>query len=211
MHTAANYNERTGEGVSAPSPALTTTQPQEGFAMADSTQSPNPSARKPLTAERLREVLHYDPETGIFTWKVSLAPRGPVGAVAGCSRSGRRQYVVIRIDGELFLAQRLAWLYMTDIWPTDKVDHKDNDASNNRWSNLREATNAQNCFNQGKRSVNSSGFKGVTLFKRDRVWTAQITVSGKNHYLGRFQTPEEAHAAYCEAAERLHGEFARVA
>jgi hypothetical protein len=89
------------------------------------------------------------------------------------------------------------------------VDHRDGDGLNNRRSNLRVATRAQNNRNQRLVVRNSSGFKGVSWDKHERKWQAQIRMNNKTHNLGRYRTPEDAHAAYCEASTRLHGEFAR--
>jgi hypothetical protein len=157
-----------------------------------------------LTAERLREVLHYNSETGNFTWRI---PRRRVhaGDVAG-SRSGKG-YFVIRVDYRLYRAHRLAYLYMTGVWPTAEIDHKDTDRSNNRWHNLREATSAQNSQNSGRQKRNISGFKGVSRY--GRRWCAMITANGERYRSGSFRTPEEAAYAYAAAAKHLHGEFAR--
>jgi hypothetical protein len=105
-------------------------------------------------------------------------------------------------------AHRLAWLYMTGAWPTGgEVDHIDTDRGNNVWTNLRDSTRRQNGSNVDIRSNNTSGFKGVSRCRAK--WTAHITVNYQAMHLGVFDTKEEAHAAYVEAAKRLHGEFAR--
>lgn len=92
-----------------------------------------------------------------------------------------------------------------------RVDHIDGDGLNNRRENLRPATSSQNNRNAKRRSDNTSGFKGVTWRRRERKWAAQIRVDGKNMYLGHFDSPEAAHAAYCKASAELHGEFGRTA
>ncbi len=161
-----------------------------------------------LTIERAREVLAYDPETGVLTWKVSLAPRGPVGAVAGYSDPRHRGRIHLRVDGKLYLAHRIIWLLVYGQWPVVVLDHIDGDPSNNRLSNIRAATAQQNSFNQRK-TRGTSRCKGVS-WDRDRgLWFSKISRGGKQYPLGRFQSEEEAHAAYCEAAKRLFGEFAR--
>jgi hypothetical protein len=91
-----------------------------------------------------------------------------------------------------------------------QVDHINGDGLDNRRSNLRLATNAQNLQNQKRRSTNTSGYKGVSLY-RDGRWSARIRANGRRVFLGYFATPELAHAAYCAAAEKYHGEFARTA
>jgi citrate synthase len=90
-----------------------------------------------LTAEELRRVLHYDPDTGIFTWKVTLSNRNPAGKKAGCI--DHYGYIMMSIHGKRYKAHRLAWLYMTGAWPTNQIDHKFNNRSDNRFSELREA------------------------------------------------------------------------
>lgn len=160
-----------------------------------------------VTVDRLRQVLNYNPETGVFIWKIPTGKRTKVGSVAGSIR--KDGYRPIKVDGHRYLAHRLAWLYQTGEWPTDVIDHINGDPSDNRIANLREASRFQNQQNQGVRKNNTSGFKGVSL-SRGR-WCAEIRVHGKKKSLGSFDTPEEAHAAYCTAAEQFHGKFARVA
>ena len=92
--------------------------------------------------------------------------------------------------------------------PDVKVDHRDRNGLNNTRTNIRACSHGQNMRNSGTRSDNTSGFKGVYFDKRRGKWAAQIVVNGKNRYLGSFITPEEAHQAYCRAADELHGEFA---
>ncbi|MGW1422698.1 HNH endonuclease [Bradyrhizobium manausense] len=160
------------------------------------------------TAELVRSLLDYDPLTGVFLWRISPSRNTPEGSIAGADSEG---YRLIRIDGGRYKAHQLAWLYMTGEWPSRQVDHRDTDRSNNRWSNLRLATTSQNKANMGRRADNKSGFKGVRWYSPTKKWNAQIRCQGKNTNLGYFPTPEEAHAAYCRAAERLFGEFARFA
>lgn len=164
-------------------------------------------ARNELTAERLREVLDYDFETGIFRWR-GCNPRGrPAGRVAGCVNN--QGYIVIGVDYVMYQASRLAWLYVTGEWPKEMVDHKDLDPLHNWFSNLREASNSQNQMNKRRTRENQSGYKGV-WFHAGR-YTAAITTDGKPKHLGRFKTPEAAHAAYAAASLSEHGEFGRVA
>lgn len=146
-----------------------------------------------LTQARLKEVLHYDPETGVFT-------RLTTGLVAG-SRTGR--YCYISVDGYLYLAHRLVWLYLFNRWPTADVDHIDGDGRNNRRGNLREATHAQNQQNQ-RRGQGKAGLLGVTYDASTQRYMARLTVGGKTHHLGRHGTPEEAHAAYVKAKREHH-------
>ena len=156
-----------------------------------------------LTQERLRELLDYDPETGIFRWRASTGRKA--GSEAGClSHFG---YRVIRINDQLYYAHRLIWLYVHGVWPSDQLDHINGVRLDNRLWNLREATNSEN---QGNRKVTRNGLKGAFFRKRNRNWQSKIVKNGKCHSLGCFDTELEAHLAYVAAALRLHGEFARA-
>lgn len=165
-----------------------------------------------LTQERLKELLHYDPETGVFTWRVSRGTRA-AGSEAGCVTSNheqkkhaRRPYVRkdIRVERKLYLAHRLAWLYMTGAWPPEQIDHIDGDALNNRFDNLRAVTHAQNHLNRPRNRNNTSGVIGVFFDKNGycKPWRAQIDHNGKRWNKG-FKTKEEAIAWRREAAARL--------
>ena len=158
-----------------------------------------------LSHEYLKELLSYDPETGIFTWKVRKAHRIHIGDVAG-SLSNRGYYKII-IDGMVFSNHRLAFFYMTGRWPSDQIDHANGDPKDNRWCNLREATKFQNHMNTIKPSANKSGYKGVKRLENGR-FSSCITLYRKRVYLGTFDTIKEAHAAYCGAAKAVFGEFA---
>jgi hypothetical protein len=155
-----------------------------------------------LTAERLREVLSYDQETGIFTRLVSATNRVNVGDVAGyVHQSG---YRLIRVDSGRYLAHRLAWLYVYGAFPADGMDHINGDRADNRICNLREATDAENNQNKISERSGTSKYLGVSWSKRDNKWRATIHVNRKQHYLGQFATEEEACAAYCAAKSELH-------
>ncbi len=177
-----------------------------------------------LTSEFLHKILAYEPSTGVFTWLIRTSELfGGVrpshtcaiwnskyaGKVAGCPNA--YGYIEICINNERYLAHRLAWLYMTGEQPPPFIDHENTLEGDNRWTNLREATFAENKRNCGQRANNTSGFKGVSFDKIKRKWLAAIMMDRKSHFLGRFPTPELAHAAYCEASKRLHGEFGRTA
>lgn len=159
-----------------------------------------------LTHADLRKALAYDPETGLFTWRVS---RGSVKPGVHAARSACR-YTAVRMDGKRYYAHRLAFLWMTGCWPEGDVDHIDGDGTNNRWSNLREATQSQNNGNQRLRSDSVTGFKGVGYVRKDRAYRARLRVGGKQLALGYFKTPEAAYAAYCVAAKAHFGEFAKM-
>jgi hypothetical protein len=155
-----------------------------------------------LTAARLRELVDYDPETGAMTWRATGKPAG--------SRHSRG-YWQISIDGRKYLRHHLAFLYVLGRWATVEIDHINGDKTDDRIDNLREATRTQNSWNKGLTARNKSGLKGASWDSHNRRWRGQINVGGKMAYLGSFQTPEEAHAAYVEAARKLHGEFLRLA
>lgn len=160
---------------------------------------------KELTAERLREVLEYFPETGKFVWRVQLGSRGVVGSVAG---KWHQYYFYIGIDNHRYAAHQLAWLYMTGRWPHPLVDHEDHDGHNNTWTNLREATHTQNQFNRRKQQGCTSQYKGVTLHRKSGRWIAKIKINGRTKALGYFDAETDAGAAYREAALTTRGEFA---
>jgi len=160
-----------------------------------------------LTAEFLREILDYNPSTGEFRWKRNLSNRRSQGQVAGCicSRSG---YNLIGIRGRIYKANRLAWLYMHGAWPEQFIDHINGVTSDDRLSNLRQATHQQNLCNRKKQANNTSGYKGV--HRHQGRWRARIAVKGRHISLGVYSNPEDAHRAYAQAAERYHGDFARA-
>lgn len=158
-----------------------------------------------LTQDRLKDLLHYDPDTGVFTWRVATNRRVRVGAVAGCRNE--KGYIRIRIDGRNYRAHRLAFLYVNGTFPPADVDHIDRRPSNNRWDNLRPATRSDNNKNIRINSNNTSGWKGVIWNKRDRKWVAQAKLNGRFRSLGYYTTPEEASDAYEAFARKHHGEF----
>lgn len=163
------------------------------------------SAREPLTAARLRQVLRYDPETGIFTWLVSRG-RAKAGAVAGNIVRDRDDfYWMVTVDGCTYGAHRLAWLYMTGEWPRDLVDHRNKNGLANNWTNLREATPSQNQMNRKKRSDAKCLPKGVHL--SGGKYIAQVFKEGIRYPAGSFTTAEEAGDAYIILASKIHGEF----
>lgn len=169
--------------------------------------------RNDLTADYVRSILDYNPETGVFVWKhrddvpnhvnVRLA-----GKTAGVMYEGG--YIKIKIHDKHYAAHRLAWLYKTGEWPKDEVDHRDTKRNNNGFMNLREATLAKNQMNTGTPKNNKSGYKGVSWWKKQKRWVAQIGYNKKRIFLGYFKTAEGAYAAYCNASKKYHGEFGRI-
>lgn len=146
-----------------------------------------------ITQERLKELLHYDPETGVFTRLVQTSNCVRVGDVAGSAHN--RGYLTIWMGGGPNLAHRLAWLYVHGEMPEGKLDHHDRDRSNNRIANLRPATNSQNGLNRGILANNTSGHKGVSWDKYAQKWHARISVDGNTYSLGLFTDLEDAVAA----------------
>lgn len=160
-----------------------------------------------LTHERLQEILNYDPEIGVFRWRISPRYRITPGDRAGSI--GGKGYRHIQIGGRKYRCNRLAWLYMTGEWPDDLVDHKNGDKADDRWDNLRPANLAQNNWNAGAKRNSKSGVKGVYWHRRLSKYTADIRINGRTKHLGVFETIEEASAARNAVAMKTHGEFFR--
>ena len=149
---------------------------------------------------KARQVLRYEPETGDFYWLKS-------GKKAGCEAPNG--YVLIGIDGQLLLAHRVAWAFMTGEWSkAPHLDHINRKRNDNRFANLREASVSQNMANSGARSTSKSGIKGVSWCAATRKWRATIVFGGRQKSLGRHRELESAIAAYQAEARRLHGDFA---
>lgn len=159
-----------------------------------------------LTQRRLKERLRYNQLTGKFVWLTHRQNPALVGTVAGTTDP--YTYVTIYVDGISYKAHRLAFLYVKGCWPIGRADHENFVKSDNRWSNLRDATASQNCVHVNRRKDNSSGFKGVDFFKSTGRWRARIAVGGKSRALGYYPTPKAAADAYDAAARELHGVFA---
>lgn len=153
----------------------------------------------------LREWVDYNPDTGVFTWRKHPNHKIPAGAVIGTV--DKLGYVRARVFGTGFAAHHLAWFYVYGEWP-ELLDHINRKRDDNRISNLRRATQAQNIANRGG---NGPGLKGTTQNKNTGRWKAQIGVNRKNVVLGTFDTQEEAHEAYRVAAQYFFGEFAQTA
>ena len=161
-----------------------------------------------ITHTQLKEVLEYDPDTGLLKWLVTRG-RVKAGYVAGrCRPDG---YVTIKVDGRDYLAHRLAWLWTTGLWPLDEIDHKDGNPNNNRWSNLRQATSRQNHYNSRRMTRNVSGVKGVLWVAAEQRWVARVRAPDGRSHTKRCLSKEDAAAFYKARAEELHGEFVRTA
>lgn len=148
-----------------------------------------------LTHGELIQLLSYDPSTGKFVWNV--APRRGIaaGTSAGTPRPDGYQKIAIRERG--YMAHRLAWFYVHGQWPAHQIDHINGVRNDNRISNLREVTHAENLHNMPRA-------RGYTWHKKDRKWQAQIQINGKYVYLGYFATEQEARDAYLKAKTIFH-------
>lgn len=172
------------------------------------------------TRQFIEECLNYDPETGEFRWKDSR-PSNHFKTQRGYSiyhvqHAGKKAgstdthgYVQIEIKGMAMLAHRIAWLISHREWPVDMIDHINGNRSDNRLINLREATKPQNMQNAKVRRDSKTGVKGVSWRESTQSWHASIKCNGKNHFLGVFQSLEEASMAVGSARSKLHGAFAR--
>lgn len=157
---------------------------------------------KVLSVDVLKENLHYEPTTGIFTW-IKRHSGTKIGSIAGgLDKNG---YIRISINASRYQAHRLAWLYMTGTMPTDLIDHKNGVKSDNWFDNLRESSHQQNMHNQINPTKGSRvGLLGVSFDKSSNKFMSQIVVNGKNKHLGRFVAAEEAHEAYLKAKKEFH-------
>jgi hypothetical protein len=162
-----------------------------------------------LTIERLKELLTYNPETGVFVWNKNGKGRYMrAGAVAGSKHCAG--YVQIHHGGNSYLAHRLAWFWVHGEWPSE-IDHANGDRTDNRLENLRLCSRVENTWNMKTPKTNKSGFKGVSFFKPRKKWRATIKIDGKAKTLGYFNDPALAHQAYVDAITKHRGEFARAA
>lgn len=159
-----------------------------------------------LSAQRARELLDYNSETGIFTWRVNVGRWGRIKAGSTTGSPDLNGHLRIQVDGRLYYAHRLAWLMQTGAWPEGDVDHIDGTPANNRWSNLRDVPHRINTENRRRAHRNKpSGLPmGVSIDNRDGAFRADITVKGKARSLGRFADPQQAHQAYLKAKRELH-------
>lgn len=162
------------------------------------------------TADQARERIQRTPGAVAATTTLSLrAVALTMVAAPACGQALSKE--LIRINRRLYMAHRLAWLYVTGTWPINHVDHINGNRSDNRFANLRAATSRENARNSRMRANNACGYKGVHYKKQLNKFVAQIHVDGRVYHLGVFGTAEEAHAAYCKAAREHFGEFARAA
>lgn len=154
-----------------------------------------------ITQKELKESLHYNPNTGIFT-RLKSGGTAKKGSVAGGLNN--RGYIHIRVGGKKHLAHRLAFLYMTGKFPEDQIDHINHIRDDNRWLNLRKATNQDNKKNSTLYKNNTSGTAGVRWHKPSKRWEARIGVNCKLKNLGTFVDRFEA-ICVRKSAENKHG------
>ena len=150
----------------------------------------------------LKSILRYEPETGLFWW---LQKRNGVSLSLPAGTKQARGYIVIKIDGKTYRANRLAWFYMTGEWPVYEVDHKNKIFDDNRWENLRDLTRSENMANSPVQVRSKTGVKGVTIHTTSGKYVANIRVNYKLIYLGIFTTMEEAALAYERASIQHFG------
>lgn len=158
-----------------------------------------------LTYDRLIERLSYDSSTGIFQWKNHLRKVGSIDVYG---------YLIIKIDGKSYKSHRLAWLYMTSEWPKDTIDHKNGIKNDNRWDNLREATNSENCMNRCRNETSLSGHKNITVgyYKGEPYrYILQLNSLNKRIVCKSFSYSAEGLKQACEYRDSikpiLHGKF----
>lgn len=158
-----------------------------------------------ITQERLKELLHYDPDTGVFTWISNMNQNVRAGDEAGCiTRDGQTHYRSIGVDGSLYKAHRLVWLYTQGDLPHHQIDHIDGNGLNNLMSNLRDVTHRENGKNARLRSNNKSGVNGVCYHKLSGKWRARIKTQSGYKDLGNFDDIKDAIAAR-QIADVKHG------
>ena len=153
----------------------------------------------------LQSLLNYDPYTGVFTWLKNGVGRAKGGAVAGSVND--MGYVRISIGGVSYRAHRLAWLYTYGVFPSQEIDHRNHNRSDNRIDNLRLASHHENTCNKATAKNQTSGLKGVYRVTKPNRYGAQIKYRDKKVHLGVFSTVQDAHDAYCRAASKYFGKF----
>lgn len=157
-----------------------------------------------IILSELKELICYDYETGIFTYKKSRG-KLKVGSVAGSLR--KDGYLQIKFNKKSYLSHRLAWFYVYGYFPKNEIDHINGNKEDNRILNLRECTRQENEYNKTLRKDNKTGYKGVSYRQDVKKYVASIRVNKIKKYLGFFDNEKEAYVAYINAARKYHGEF----
>lgn len=162
-----------------------------------------------ITQKRLKEVLDYNPETGVFVWKKRISVKSIIGREVGSIN--KLGYVQISIEKVKYLAHRLAFLWMMGKFPKEQADHINKNRADNSWKNLREASNMENSWNcVNRRSYRKSKYKGLWFWKKRNKWQVKIKSGDIRRTVGYFVSEETAAKAYDKAAIELHGEFASL-
>jgi hypothetical protein len=171
--------------------------------------------RKEFTTKFVQKILKYHKTTGNFFWKkrtdterINWWNSRFAGTKTGTFNRSTG-YIIIYINRTRCPAHYLAWLLIKKTWPYHQIDHKNGKRTDNRFSNLREATTSQNSMNRKKYTNNTSGYKGVSWHKKAKKWCAQITGYAKDKHIGFFNTPEAAYRAYLQEAKKRFGKFSR--
>jgi hypothetical protein len=154
---------------------------------------------------KLKEVLNYHPTTGDFAWKITSG-KSRKGSPAGYI--SKRGYVQIGLEGKIYLAHRLAWFYVTGVWPTKNVDHIDGNPTNNAIENLRLASQSENIRNSRLSKSNTSGHKGVCWDSKHGRWLAYLKLNYKHVLFKLYDSFDDAVAAVDSARQKYHGQFA---
>lgn len=160
-----------------------------------------------ISHARLKELVHYDPATGIFTAASDRSTNIKVGQRLGWI-GARHRYWYLKLDGRYYRANRVAWFYVTGEWPPNQVDHRNQNKLDDRFDNLRLATNGQNQANISMNKRNTSGVQGVGWHKRIGKWQSSIRINGKLISLGYFSDLQEAAAARRSAEIQYFGAYA---
>lgn len=158
-----------------------------------------------LTAARVRDLFEYDSHKGVLINKIGRAKALPGRPVGHRMHTG---YLLVSIDRKQYLVHRVIWLWVNGTMPKEQIDHINLDRADNRIENLREATWSQNMANRRAHKDNQSGMKGAYFSTQSKKWVARI-YHGRNYHLGSYDTPEQAHSAYCDAAKTIFRDFAR--
>ena len=180
-----------------------------------------------IKQKKLKKMINYNPKTGICIWlertpdmfedgkyskehKCNQWNAVYAGKVVGCidNQNGR---ILTTINNKRYKLHNIIYIYMTGKKPNKDIDHKNGNPSDNRWINLRLATDSQNQGNRKISKNNKSGYKGVFWVKDHKKWTARGCLNGKIYFLGYYDTPENAYKAYCKWAKKAFGKFFRGA
>ena len=164
-----------------------------------------PRKQVPITLNRLREVLRYDPKNGNLVWIINRTRGVKIGDIAGSLHP--QGYIMIGIDGDIYSAHRLAWWLKTGVEPTAQIDHKNRIRRDNRWCNLRAATHGQNQQNANVPKHSTSGIRGVSFTVKTGKWRAHIGHNKIRYYLGEFDTKGEAASVRKRYEKSLFGKF----